>query len=265
MKKYNLIFMLLSFLIACSHPSGQSGRLVGLIQTHPVSVPMVLPHIPAGDYVSPVHSLVGALLCPPALLLPDDGSFRVLLLLLFVSALGLAILVWRNNRLRTKIALIEQQLKLQTQSVLLSTAANQANDKLQAENDAENAVSIDHHPEMQSLLFLIIGQYRNNICKKRKDIHPFDAKIDNPAFFSGFVRCMDLVYNNISQRLKAAYPCLSERDILICCMVLGGFDSGMMASVLDIHVDSVVKCRQRIRARLEIKTPENLLTFLKNF
>ena len=108
-------------------------------------------------------------------------------------------------------------------------------------------------------------QYRQNAHKKKGSTHPGVSPVDNPAFYNELIACMDLEYNNISCRLKNAFPELNERDILICCLILAGFDSGMMASVLGLQLDSMNKRRYRIRTKMNLESELNMAEYLRNF
>jgi len=79
------------------------------------------------------------------------------------------------------------------------------------------------------------------------------------------IACMDLEYDNISKRLLRDLPALSQRDILICCLLLAGFDTGMIATILDVKLESVTKHRYRLRTKLRLQTTDHLVEFLRQF
>jgi DNA-binding CsgD family transcriptional regulator len=76
---------------------------------------------------------------------------------------------------------------------------------------------------------------------------------------------MDLQYKDISVRLREQYPNLTEREILICCLLLANFDTGMIASILDIKNESMNTNRTRLRKKLGLQNNHNLEEFLRVF
>ena len=85
------------------------------------------------------------------------------------------------------------------------------------------------------------------------------------TFHEEIIATMDIQYNNISNRLIQHYPNLSERDILVCCLLLANFDTGMISSILDIKCDSMRIHRIRLRKKLKLQNSENLTNFLRKF
>jgi len=85
------------------------------------------------------------------------------------------------------------------------------------------------------------------------------------TFHEELIASMDLQYNNISQRLLKKYPELTNRDILICCLLLANFETGMIATILDVKIDSVRIHRTRLRKKLNLQNHENIIEFLSRF
>ena len=75
---------------------------------------------------------------------------------------------------------------------------------------------------------------------------------------------VDTKFKDISQRLARDFTQLTERDVYICCMLLADFNTGMIASILNIQNDSVNIHRSRLRKKLGMETDQNLILFLQN-
>lgn len=194
----------------------------------------------------------------------------VLILLLGIVVSVTLFLLWRNE-VRKKLIQNQQIALEQEQKLLLQETQNRELVELQLEKEKQlleqqllNNKLIETQLRVQKVLFLNMEQYKKHVYKPSKEVHPFVSPIDNPVFYQQLIVSMDLEYDNISQRLKAQYPDLSEKDILICCFVLAGFDSGMMASVLGIQLDSINKSRYRIRKRFDIETSEKMEDYIRN-
>ena len=76
---------------------------------------------------------------------------------------------------------------------------------------------------------------------------------------------MDLEYTDISHRLLIDFPSLSKRDILICCLLLAGFETGMIATILDVKLESITKYRYRLRLKFQLQNSDNLVDYLRQF
>jgi AraC family chitin signaling transcriptional activator len=84
----------------------------------------------------------------------------------------------------------------------------------------------------------------------------------NKNFHEEIIATVDIKNPDVISRLTDRYPDLTEKDILICCLLVNDFDTGMIASMFDIHPDSVNTHRYRIRAKLGLETTDNLKDFL---
>ena len=202
-----------------------------------------------------------------------NRSYIILLLiaLLFIGTLSSIFLWWRNKSRKREIVaqqqLIDQEhqlLKKETTNLKLAEQQLEK-EKLLLDKETANNKLIEQQLKMQQILYLNMEQYRQNAHKKKGSTHPGVSPVDNPAFYNELIACMDLEYNNISCRLKNAFPELNERDILICCLILAGFDSGMMASVLGLQLDSMNKRRYRIRTKMNLESELNMAEYLRNF
>jgi FixJ family two-component response regulator len=88
----------------------------------------------------------------------------------------------------------------------------------------------------------------------------------NEALHKELTAHVDLEYNNFTLRLKDQFQVLTERDLFFCCLLLAKFETGMIATVLDVNIESVNKHRHRLRKKLQVSdSTENLVDFLRNF
>ena len=141
-------------------------------------------------------------------------------------------------------------------------------EKDKVEKEKENSTLLEKQLKLQAILLLNIEQHRKNAIK-RPGLWKNDSKENhseqNDTFYEELISCMDLEYNNISQRLSLSFTTLTRNDILICCLLLAGFDTGMIATILDVKLDSVTKHRYRLRLKLRLQNSDHLVDFLRQF
>jgi len=178
----------------------------------------------------------------------------LLLISLVILSLGVIVVLFWVNRVKNN--------KLKVQDQLLE------HEKSLVEKERENINLLEKQLKIHDILLLNVDQYRKNSYKrplsmeeKKNGISP----ILNLTFHEEIIACMDIQYNNISNRLIKQYPNLSERDILICCLLLAKFDTGMIASILDLKNDSIRIHRTRLRKKLGLQNSDNLTDFLCKF
>jgi len=137
------------------------------------------------------------------------------------------------------------------------------------EKEKENNQLLQQQMKMQHLLLKNVEQYRSRAIKRssasevEKTVGAKNSKID--TFYEELMSHIDLTHRNISSRLEAAYPNLTKRDILICCLLLANFDTGMIATILDVQSESINIHRGRLRKKLNLQNQDNLLQFLRSF
>jgi len=141
-------------------------------------------------------------------------------------------------------------------------------EKDKVEKEKENSTLLEKQLKLQAILLLNIDQHRKNVLK-RPGIWKNESKEMQPAqnitFHEELIACMDLEYTDISLRLLKNFPTLSKRDILICCLLLAGFDTGMIATILDVKLESITKHRYRLRTKLQMQNSDNLVDYLRQF
>jgi hypothetical protein len=155
----------------------------------------------------------------------------------------LLVLLW-NNKVKTR------QLKLNAELI---------------EKEKENNLLLEKQLQLQKILLLNVENYHRLSIKRPDNISNSLTPSDNPTLYEELIACMDIQYNNISQRLKKQYSNLTKDDIIISCLLLAGFETGMIATILDIKNDSVKVRRTRLRKKLNLQNTESIVGFLSQF
>jgi len=184
-----------------------------------------------------------------------------LLLNLFVlSIFMVVVLIWRLNIKKKQFNVQNELLEKEKAFVEI--------EKEKVEKEKENSTLLEKQLKLQAILLLNIEQYRKNVIKRpgiwkneSKEMHPEQ----NNTFHEELIACMDLEYTDISHRLLKVFPSLSKRDILICCLLLAGFETGMIATILDVKLESITKYRYRLRLKFQLQNSDNLVDYLRQF
>ena len=186
-----------------------------------------------------------------------QGRILLLFVLLLLSFLSIIVLFWwirvKKHQLNT-----HKQLVLQEKALL-------EKEKEKLEKEKENTALLHKQLKMHEILLLNLEQYRKNSVKRPESITSGNTSIQNPTFQKELIACMDLQYHDISIRLITKFPELTERDILICCLLLGNFDTGMISTLLDVKNESMNKQRHRLRTKLGLQYSDNLIDYLRSF
>lgn len=178
-------------------------------------------------------------------------SIAIILLFLLIISIGIAVIFFWRNRVKRKQLEIEKQLVI--------------NQTLRAEKEEENSKLLEQQLSLQKIIFTNLEQYRNNALKRPESIKEGFSPVKNNHFFQELFASIDTEYNNFSKRLSEQFKLLTDTDILICCLLLAGFETGMIASILDIKVESMHIRRSRLRKRLQLDNDVNLLDYLRQF
>lgn len=188
------------------------------------------------------------------LIIKDENTNILLLIALFCFSVIVIIgLLWRNR-------MNNHQIKIQEELV--------NNEKILLEKEKENIKLLEQQLRMQNILLSNVKQYRDLSIKRA--IHSDQKQgaispILNLTFHEELIASMDIQYHDISKRLTIRFPELTERDILICCFLLADFETGMIATILEVKIESITKHRYRLRTKLGLQNSENLLEYLRSF
>lgn len=177
------------------------------------------------------------------------NSENKMLLLIGIIVIGILLLItilWRYN-VNKKELLVQKQL---------------------VDREKENNQLLDKQIKTQNIILSYVEQYRKHSIKRpinTEKKQPVVSSAQNLTFHEEIIISMDVQYHDISKRLYQRFPKLTKRDVLICCLLLAGFESGMVATILDVKIESFIKQRYRLRTKLEIQNSDNLIDFLRNF
>lgn len=178
------------------------------------------------------------------------SNLLVLLSFFIIAAITAVFIIYRSRsrvtQLKTERELLRQQ-------------------NIRAEKEAENARLFEKQLVLQKIVISNLEQYRTNAHKRPENIKEGFSPVKNEHFYHELFTAIDLEYNDFSKRLREKFSQLSDNDVLICCLLLAGFDTGMMASILDIKIDSMNMKRSRLRKKLNIDNSVNLTEYLRNF
>jgi len=183
-----------------------------------------------------------------------QNGIVLLFSLLILSVIIIIFLVWRFKANKNQL-LIQKQIIDQRNSLIAA--------------ERENNSLMNQQMQMQHLLLKNVEQYRKRVIKVA-DVSGAETvnsknNVQTNAFHEELISHVDLIHSNISKRLSKSYPILTQRDILVCCLILADFDSGMISTILDVKPDSVNVHRGRLRKKLELQNPESLQNFLRSF
>jgi len=188
------------------------------------------------------------------LTLKDEQKRNLLLIYTLVLSLGVIVVLFWGDRVKNH--------KLKAQKQLLEYERNLT------EKEKLNIDLLERQLKIHNIILLNVDQYRKNSFKRPLSAEAKSNGISpilNLTFHQELIAIIDIQYNDISKRLIQQYTNLSERDILICCLLLAEFDTGMIASILDIKNDSIRIHRTRLRKKLGLQNSDNLTEFLRNF
>jgi tetratricopeptide (TPR) repeat protein len=175
----------------------------------------------------------------------------VLLSLLTLSIFFLTLFYWRFKAKKRQL-IIQQELNEKEKALF--------------EKERDNNQLLQRQTNMQHFLLKNVEQY--SIISKKEII---SSKGVNKAPSTAekaeehIIALANAINHNISTRLAEKFPQLTKRDILICCMLLEDFDTGMIATFFNVKNDSIIIHRGRLRKKLSLTNDENLIEHLLNF
>jgi hypothetical protein len=177
------------------------------------------------------------------------NKIAVLFLLLGFSCIIVIVLLWRYRN---------KQIQLKQHQELV-------------EKEKENNLLLQQQINMQNALLKNVEHHKRTAIKRLVpnsidfSADSDDATSDSLVLYDELISSIDGLYNGFSKRLKSNFPQLTTTDILICCLLRAGFESGMIASVLDTQTDSFNVRRARLRKKLKIQHGVNFSDFLAEF
>jgi DNA-binding CsgD family transcriptional regulator len=92
-----------------------------------------------------------------------------------------------------------------------------------------------------------------------------DKDLDHNKQWEVFETAFDEVHEDFLNRLKAAYPNLTPKELRLCAYLRLNISSKEIAPLMNISVRGVEICRYRVRRKLDIDRDTNMTTFVINF
>ena len=192
---------------------------------------------------------------------------RTLLLMAFILVAALIIIIAFIFKLHRKDVelqdafgklLEDEQIIFNSQKKL--TEAQQTIKEMPDQITARNAAL-----EMQNVY---MQDFFNSHYPILKDIGNPPYHMPKPQLLFEAVDAMQLRFYS---RLKAAYPNLSEREFIICCLVRLGYKTGVIAHVMHVESNTMTKLKNDIKQKLLSKESvryadkTKLVSILKDF
>jgi len=175
-----------------------------------------------------------------------------MIILLILLMLSTVFIVFLSYRVRSK------RLQIETQNKLLQKES----DLLQKQT--ENYALLEKQIRIQEVLIKRVELYKKGPSagnKKNQEAENNKANVNN--FYRDLFALLELEFPGFIKRLTDKCAKLTDQDILTCCLLIAGFESGMIATIMDVKTDSILKQRYRIRTRLNLDKSENLLDYLR--
>jgi len=187
------------------------------------------------------------------------GIFLLLLLLALSVFSGVILFL----RLRVKKNEVEYQkdIAIKKQKLLEKEKENTAKEK-------ENNALLERQLKLQDILLSNIKMHQTNSIKRPtvfRDGSKETIEKQYEAFYNELKTYVDMEFDNFTIRLKERCPVLTETDIFISCLLIAEFETGMIATVLNVQTDSLNKYRYRLRTKLKMSNSDNLLDYLRHF
>ena len=76
---------------------------------------------------------------------------------------------------------------------------------------------------------------------------------------------IDLLFDNFTKRLKAAYPDITESDLQYCCLFKAGFSIRQVAVMMGVAPTSVSRKKLKIREHMHLDKKMDVEKVCKKF
>lgn len=243
--------------------------------------------LPAGDYLLHVTSMnINGLAGPPVVFeftVMPPWFFSIIAWILYGLILAVLIVFVRMQfvkRLKLHKQRIEQEeIERSRQDRLRAEqeVIRLRNEKLQAEVDFKNIQLADFTMSVikrNEQLIRIRDEFMRQTGEKgsvyskafqEKIIRLFDKQLSSEDDWQTFETHFDQAHQDFINRLKDAYPHLTQSDLKLCAYLRLNISSKEIAHLLNISLRGVEVRRYRLRKRLNLNTEENLYEFLLKF
>jgi tetratricopeptide (TPR) repeat protein len=192
-----------------------------------------------------------------SLIIENQHNKIIILFLLFgISLGGIAFTLSRNKR--NKQLLMQQRRLIKNEKALLKAAEEKAELLQKQISTQQNALQMLNKLKL-TLSDLSDGKKNNQHTSFQQEQAAINQTVQH------VIENVDQLYNNISIRLKNAYPDLLENEIQICCFLLAGFDNVTIYTTLNLQPASYNVKRTNLRKKLGLQHEMNLTDFLSKF
>ena len=196
-----------------------------------------------------------------SLIINNKQKEIIIFFALFVLIIFVVIVLFWRLRVKKNQLLVQKQLLINETALVLV-------EKEKLEKEKENNALLEKQLKLQNILLSNIEMHQTNILKRplfwREGSKETIEKQYN-AFYNELKTYVDMEFNNFTIRLKEKYPLLTENDILISCLLIAQFETGMIATILNVQTDTLNKYRYRLRTKLKLTNSDNLHDFLLHF
>jgi tetratricopeptide (TPR) repeat protein len=124
--------------------------------------------------------------------------------------------------------------------------------------------------DLQKVVIEILEEYKTTasndmasgkLSDTKRSVKPVPASF-TPERRERIITCIKALYPSLYEFL-ASYPSgLNSTEILLCCFIRSGFDSALIAPLLNITRRTFYVFRFRVREKLELRPKDNLTDFL---
>jgi len=196
-----------------------------------------------------------------SLIIKNNQNNRFLLVALLTLSVLLVVFMFRRLKVREKELEYHKDIAKRKEELM-------AIEKINIAKENENHFLLERQLKLQSILLANIKMHQYNIVRQ-PDLWRNASKETITSQFgllhNETKHYIDIKYNNLTSRLKDKYPALTENDIFISCLILTDFDTGMIATIFNVHVESITKQRHRLRKKLNLVQSDKLMDFLQHF
>lgn len=92
-----------------------------------------------------------------------------------------------------------------------------------------------------------------------------NMEFGNDQSLHALERNLRLQHPTFTKRLRKAYPKLTENDMRVLGFIRMGYTSKVIASALNITINSLTTTRYRLKKKLKLTAKDDLYTFIKDF
>ena len=180
--------------------------------------------------------------------------------LLTLSIIIVLFLFWRLKVRKNELE-YQKDIATKKQELLEKEKENTAKEK-------ENSALLERQLKLQNILLSNIKMHQTNTVKRPtvwRDGSKETIEKQYEAFYSELKTYVDMEFDNFTIRLKEKHSILTENDVFISCLLIAEFETGMIATILNVQTDSMNKQRYRLRTKLKLSNSDHLLDYLLHF